>query len=713
MLKKLFSLVTIVLVLTGCESGLKDARLQSKAGKWEESPDPSTHPRTQDPDYGDTGKPVRHNYQQSKAGTWKGLPDPKTYPYVQDPNYEDTRRSLNHEYDRWWSSLLPNLKPFAIAELKENIKDEIEKIPEIKLLRLWEPEINIRQPVGYEVYRPYRIKVRAPLTGAYSIRIKAKLHIKKRLPLRLGIKTDEVFTFVVRKLHVAQEARFRHYDPKNIEIIHLGQPDISFKIDIEGQGLSSILIAEISDLFVDRQLNNIIRTLTRKITEKFPTLIGRSETSLAPDAPLLSGPVKPIGFKRFINNLEEKISGYHLPYGTLMAVRTDREDNTTWIDHYSGSSSIDAQDYSYVYTRDSPIFTGIYLASQSYRYAVTKDKQAIRNIRRVLAGIDRLFEVNNTGLMARLALPVDSPLAQTIRLHGIKFRQRRLEDGKVWLSVQDKGVTRDQYLGILFGLATVYEHVAEDYRDIRSTVKRLLSLQFDFMVRNNWFLVGDETKTGVPNFWNPGSDQKYAYLAVNNFVTGGKYQAQLNEIKRGVPAVWLTAWLNTRNTVAKYYKFNLAYLSYYCILHFETDPLIRKHIHGAHRIVESVIHNHLNPHFDLMRIDFGSVEKERLADNIRAAMSQYVQRGHREGPVDRTLMNKYHFREIDLDSGKETVTTIPVWPKDRTYVHFFQWEKNPWRLARYPGNKKVESVGLSITWPYWFGRYLGVFSPDD
>jgi len=110
----------------------------------------STHPRVQNPDHGDAGKSVGHNYRQPKAGKWKGLPDPKTYPYVQDPNYEDTRSSLNDEYERWWRSLLPHLKPFAIAELKKNIKDEIEKIPEIKLLRLWEPEKNgVRRPVDH------------------------------------------------------------------------------------------------------------------------------------------------------------------------------------------------------------------------------------------------------------------------------------------------------------------------------------------------------------------------------------------------------------------------------------------------------------------------------------------------------------------------------------------------------------------------------------
>ena len=132
-------------------------------------------------------------------------------------------------------------------------------------------------------------------------------------------------------------------------------------------------------------------------------------------------------------------------------------------------------------------------------------------------------------------------MARTIKQQGREFRQRKLEDGKVWVSVQDGGVTRDQYLGVLFGLATLYEHAAEDYEDIGSAVKRLLALQFDFMMRNNWLLSGDETKTGIPNFWSPGSDQKYAYLAVNNFVTGGKYQAQLNEIRQGAPAVWLEA----------------------------------------------------------------------------------------------------------------------------------------------------------------------------
>ena len=170
------------------------------------------------------GKRLTRPTTSVKGRKMKELPDPETYPRVQDPDCEDTRKSLNNEYHRWWRSLLPHLKPLAIAELKENIKLEIEKIPEGKLLQLWEPEINIQHPVGYEVYEPSHIIVRKPLNGSYSIRIKAKLHIEKGLPLRPGIKTDGVFTFVVRGFHVAQETRFRHLDPKNIEITHLNKP---------------------------------------------------------------------------------------------------------------------------------------------------------------------------------------------------------------------------------------------------------------------------------------------------------------------------------------------------------------------------------------------------------------------------------------------------------------------------------------------------------
>jgi len=61
-----------------------------------------------------------------------------------------------------------------------------------------------------------------------------------------------------------KEIRFKHYDPKNIGIVYLDQPKIYFKIDIERDGLSSMLIAEIGQLFVDYRLNNIIRMLTRK-----------------------------------------------------------------------------------------------------------------------------------------------------------------------------------------------------------------------------------------------------------------------------------------------------------------------------------------------------------------------------------------------------------------------------------------------------------------
>src|ERR1700752_497703 len=65
------------------------------------------------------------------------------------------------------------------------------------------------------------------------------------------------------------------------------------------------------------------------------------------------------------------------------------------------------------YTRcgDSAIWTGHYLAAESYRYAVTKAPDALENVHRALNGIKQLIDVTGTDLLARCAVPVDSPYA--------------------------------------------------------------------------------------------------------------------------------------------------------------------------------------------------------------------------------------------------------------------------------------------------------------
>lgn len=630
-----------------------------------------------------------------------------------EPTHAEIKYAANMDYAQWWSSILNLLKPKMIEKLKMGITDAINEIDGLMLKQLWEPELNIENPVGFLDWSPSAFTLRLPLNGSYDMKVELRVKYEKEV-LGEKIKIDETLILIVRDFHMQQNLRFDTSDPTRIKVKDYSDPLVCYRIDLTGEGEATRLVTAFLDRLIDTYLPKTVDDAVHAITEYIEIIKKQGDILIADKAPLLPAPKQPVGIHEFIENLEHSLITDHFPFDTLMAVNTDREDRTTWEQRFLETAEIKGNIGAFSVTRDSPVFTGIYLASQSYRYAVTKDKKAVDNIREVLKGVDRLFSVNGTGLMARLVVPKKSDLAKKIERRGSIFKEKILDDGEVWVSMQDGGISRDQYLGVLFGLATIYEHVAHDFDDVEKEVKRLLAYQFDFVIENNWFLPGDDNPSGMITFWNPVSDQKYAYLAVNNHVTGGKYKAQLAALRNAVPITWLTAWLNSCNTVAKYYKFNLAYLSYYCILHFETDPFIKKHILKAHSIIERVTHNHLNPHFDLLRIDFGSVEKEQLAGSIRASMAEFIQRGHREAPPAPLTDAHYRYRDIEVDGHKESVPDKPIRPKHRVYADYFQWEKNPWSLAKYPGdNSKKETAGISITWPYWFGRYLDVFSEQD
>src|SRR4051794_18515463 len=63
------------------------------------------------------------------------------------------------------------------------------------------------------------------------------------------------------------------------------------------------------------------------------------------------------------------------------------------------------------YTRcgDSALWTGFYLAAESFRYSVTHSPDAVANARRALAGLKALADVTGNNVLARCLIPEDSP----------------------------------------------------------------------------------------------------------------------------------------------------------------------------------------------------------------------------------------------------------------------------------------------------------------
>src|SRR6185503_16187139 len=110
----------------------------------------------------------------------------------------------------------------------------------------------------------------------------------------------------------------------------------------------------------------------------------------------------------------------------------------------------------YTHCGDSAIWTGHYLAAESFRYSVTRSAEALDNVKAALGGITSLLNVTGTNLLARCLVPMDSPYAHAIAQeeasHSIYQNTR---DRYYWIG----NTSRDQYSNMFFGLGIAYDLV--------------------------------------------------------------------------------------------------------------------------------------------------------------------------------------------------------------------------------------------------------------
>src|SRR5215813_3391744 len=163
------------------------------------------------------------------------------------------------------------------------------------------------------------------------------------------------------------------------------------------------------------------------------------------------------------NNIQQR----HLPYGTI-------------IDPIFASPDSD-QIVGYTRAADSLIWTGHYLASESFRYRVTGSPEALDNVRRAIAGIQALNDITGTNLMARCLIPVDSIYAPGIiaeEAHNGIYRNFLNGREYYWIG----NTSRDAYSGAFFGLGVAYDMV--ENAEIRSEISSLVTRMLDFLIAN-------------------------------------------------------------------------------------------------------------------------------------------------------------------------------------------------------------------------------------
>lgn len=382
---------------------------------------------------------------------------------------------------------------------------------------------------------------------------------------------------------------------------------------------------------------------------------------------------------------EDVLRWRHMPYGMVM------DPWTAW----PGAEEITG------YTRcgDSAMFTGLYVASQAYRYKVTRDPQARENLMEGLNGIRRLVEVTGTDVLARCAVPEYSPYLDGImseeQAHGIR---EGYDNG--WKYYWVGNTSRDQYAGVFFGLTVAWNLV--DEAEVQGWVSMLATRMLRRLQEDHWMVRMPEGEITTTFVGRP--EQQLALLKLGRRANPkefeGSYKALANLTGYGMAGPIL---LEVQEDHDSYYKFHIDHLSFYNLLTSGDNWWVRTGARNGFDILRKTTDDHQNALFDVIDTAINGnefVRDERIKANLRA----WLGRGDPKGWVD--LSGQYG------GCGERTDRTCGVIPVRERVPADFLWQRSPFQLAGgvWP---EIESGGLDYTLVYWMARYHNVLRADE
>ena len=384
-------------------------------------------------------------------------------------------------------------------------------------------------------------------------------------------------------------------------------------------------------------------------------------------------------------DIDRIIQERHWPYHTLLNPRFMTGDSTS-PDFMTLAPS------GYTQAADNAIWTGHYLAAESFRYRVTGSPDALANARKALAGITALIDVTGTDVLARFLIPRSSPYADAILAEEVhEGIHEATYNGQpyAWLG----NTSRDQYSGVFFGLGVAYDMVADVgvRAEIRSDVSRMLS----YLVRNGWNVVMPDGTPSTTFLQRP--DQQLSFLQVGRRVDPAQwdavYQAERASLAATVP---LPIQAECGDPHGSYYKFNLDHINLYNLIRLEEAGPFRTIYLSAFTTLRACTGTHGNAHFNLIETGLLGRNGTRDAETVNL-LSLWLKRPRRDYFVDNT--GKY-----PACGPNRSCTPIAV--NDR-YTTDFLWQRSPFQLAG-GGSGTIETPAVDYILPYWMGRYYKV-----
>lgn len=363
--------------------------------------------------------------------------------------------------------------------------------------------------------------------------------------------------------------------------------------------------------------------------------------------------------------IDQGLQATHLPYDAVFAIETVP----------SGSQSPNPPGEYYADEEDSAIWTGHLLAAASYRYAATPTPESLLLVQRLMSGIDRLFWVASGEVVkggqtstvsapgatfARSALPNTSQFGwwQAARdiLNGRAYYQRPeprsdpVEPTIVWRGVgcggtgmggdctTDHPVSRDQYIGMFYGLYAAYQFVTDP--DVQAGAQGHITALLTYLLENNWNLPLPPANAVCTSYLG-AFDHQLALLRIGASVNSQAFQAAYAHVAAASAATWLAVWVTALDPLdGGYYKFNLSHAAFSPLLLAEDTTELRQNYRQAYDILRYATAHHRNAYFNLVRIlvelpadraaataiPSGSNPDLPLKEEIQSTLAEYVRR---------------------------------------------------------------------------------------
>ncbi len=369
----------------------------------------------------------------------------------------------------------------------------------------------------------------------------------------------------------------------------------------------------------------------------------------------------------------------------------------------------DTSAWSPVASDNDGLWTALYVAAESFRYAVTGEDEARDRARESLQALLWLERVTGIpGFPARAAVA-----REEMPMEGTESGEWHPSADGEWLWKGD--TSSDELNGHFFALPIYYDLVAEadEQRAIQETVARIT----DHLLENDFCLIDQD---GAPTRWAVFSPRQLNYnrqwvmerslnsLSMLSFLRvahhvchDSRYQVAFEFLARrhGYALQSIDQKVTLPGEV-NYSDDELAFLAYYPLLAYEEQEELRVVVRlGLERSIRIALPQRC-PLWNVI----ATVGLGRAVGLSEAAQSLI------EMPTDRVAWPIDHTRRSDVVLDREAgrfgeAQATRVLPYSENPM--LRWNGNPYRLTR-GGDGRSEDDGVAYLLPYWMARFHGL-----